>query len=72
MKLKEGGCYRNRNGCYGSGDHESDGVPASILMIVVQVMETGLECGCYMVMTLKKKTFFFRIAICNEMKSDGD
>ena len=59
MKLKEGGCYRNRNGCYGSGDHESDGVPASILVIVVQVMETGLECGCYMVMTLKKKLFFF-------------
>jgi hypothetical protein len=72
MKLKEGGCCQNRNGCYCSCGQESDGVPASILMSVVQVMESGLECRWYMVMPLKKKTFFFRIAICNEMKSDGD
>jgi hypothetical protein len=58
MKLKEGGCYQNRNGCYCSVDKESDGVPASSLMRVVQVMESGLECECYMVMPLKKKTFF--------------
>ena len=58
MKLKEGECYQNRNSRYGNGGQESDGVPASILMSVVQVMETGLECGMLLVMCLKKKLFF--------------
>ena len=59
MKLKEGECYQNRNGCYGNGDQESDGVPASILMRVVQVMV--IRIGVRMVYSdaFEKKSFFF-------------